>query len=244
MTLTSPTRRTQSPWTESNVIPNTFKNLLDTSMLESDVVTRDASRGKVETVKFEAAQNCGFLWNTNNLGFVSDAKNLVQSVTMITDSVMMQFGARFDIVRDACMTALYASHIVCRGAMSRRISLCINQLVFAELGLLKGVYKPTEMCGYFTEDPGSARQCVQLTHSVPASTFCSCRASRTLGASVSTIRFRLFHSDRHSIRPIHLGSSEAAGCLVSALWVTEGYRVGNRVKAQIPFALTKPGASL
>ncbi|MEQ2202081.1 hypothetical protein XENOCAPTIV_023725, partial [Xenoophorus captivus] len=60
-------------------------------------------------------------------------KNLVQSVTMITDSVMMQFGARFDIVRDACMTALYASHNVCRGAMSRRISLCINQLVFAEV---------------------------------------------------------------------------------------------------------------
>ncbi|KAM7380057.1 hypothetical protein PAMP_003378 [Pampus punctatissimus] len=36
---------------ESNVIPNTFKNLLDTSVLESEVVTRDVSSGKVDTVK-------------------------------------------------------------------------------------------------------------------------------------------------------------------------------------------------
>ncbi|MEQ2157909.1 hypothetical protein GOODEAATRI_006694 [Goodea atripinnis] len=52
---------------------------------------------------------------------------------MIADSETMQFGVRFNIVRDACMTALYASHIVCRGAMSRRVSFCINQLVFAEV---------------------------------------------------------------------------------------------------------------
>ncbi|KAK2812509.1 hypothetical protein Q5P01_000009 [Channa striata] len=44
---------------ESNVIPNTFKNLLDTSVLESDVVSRDANSGKVDTVKYHAVHNCG-----------------------------------------------------------------------------------------------------------------------------------------------------------------------------------------
>ncbi|KAJ8009801.1 hypothetical protein DPEC_G00067980 [Dallia pectoralis] len=58
---------------ESNVIPNTFKNILDTSVLDSDVVTRDMSTGKVDTVKFHAVHNCGFVWNTNTMGFVSDA---------------------------------------------------------------------------------------------------------------------------------------------------------------------------
>ncbi|KAF0029322.1 hypothetical protein F2P81_018427 [Scophthalmus maximus] len=58
---------------ESNVIPNTFKNLLDTSVLESDVVSRDVNTGKVDTVKYHAVHNCGFVWNTNTLGFVSDA---------------------------------------------------------------------------------------------------------------------------------------------------------------------------
>lgn len=57
---------------ESNVIPNTFKNLLDTSILESNVVTRDMSSGKVDTVKYHAVHNCGFVWNTNTMGFVSD----------------------------------------------------------------------------------------------------------------------------------------------------------------------------
>ncbi|KAK5610235.1 hypothetical protein CRENBAI_008722 [Crenichthys baileyi] len=143
-------KNTKSVDRESNMIPNTFKNLLDTSVLESDVVTRDASSGKVETVKFEAEQNCGFLWNTNTLGTnqMQDVikkrrmseiasvclyrQNLVQSAAMIADFDMMQYGARFDIVRDACMTALYASYITCRGVMSRRVLLCINQLVFAE----------------------------------------------------------------------------------------------------------------
>lgn len=161
---------------ESNVIPNTFKNLLDTSVLESDVVTRDASSGKVYTVKYHAVHNCGFVWNTNTMGFVSDAwadrclimesefpecvsrtrstkqiqdtvekckmehiaavclyrQNLIQSATMIAESELMQFGGRFDEARDACVAALYASHIVCEGVISRRVSFCINQLVFAE----------------------------------------------------------------------------------------------------------------
>ncbi|KAK2812863.1 hypothetical protein Q5P01_000940 [Channa striata] len=161
---------------ESNVIPNTFKNLLDTSVLESDVVSRDANSGKVDTVKYHAVHNCGFVWNTNTLGFVSDAwadrcvimesefpthvtrtrsskqlqdtverlkmdrlaaaclyrQNLIQSATMIAESEIMQFGRRFDAARDACVTALYSSHIVCTGAASRRVSFCINQLVFAE----------------------------------------------------------------------------------------------------------------
>lgn len=55
------------------MIPNTFKNLLDTSVLESDVVSRDVNTGKVDTVKYHAVHNCGFVWNTNTLGFVSDA---------------------------------------------------------------------------------------------------------------------------------------------------------------------------
>lgn len=161
---------------ESNVIPNTFKNLLDTSVLESDVVTRDMSSGKVDTVKYHAVHNCGFVWNTNTMGFVSDAwadrclimesefpehvtltrstnqiqdtvvklkmdriaavclyrQNLIQSATMIAESEMMQFSVRFDTSRDACLAALYASHIVCTGVVSRRVSFCINQLVFAE----------------------------------------------------------------------------------------------------------------
>lgn len=57
---------------ESNIIPNTFKNLLDTSVLESHEVTRDSS-GKVDTIKYQAVHNCGFVWNTNKMGFVSDA---------------------------------------------------------------------------------------------------------------------------------------------------------------------------
>ena len=161
---------------ESNVIPNTFKNLLDTSVLVSDVVSRDTNSGKVDTVKYQAVHNCGFVWNTNTMGFVSEAwadrchimesefpervsrtrstkqiqdtvekckmehiaavclyrQNLVQSVTMIAESEIMQFGARFDVARDACVAALYASHIVCTGVVSRRVSLRINHLVFAE----------------------------------------------------------------------------------------------------------------
>lgn len=161
---------------ESNVIPNTFKNLLDTSVLESDVVTRDSSSGKVDTVKYQSVHNCGFVWNTNTLGFVSEAwadrclimesefperltrtrstkqmqdtverksmdhiatkclyrQNLIQSATMIAESEIMQFSVRFDKARDACVAALYASHIVCTGVVSRRVSFCINQLVFAE----------------------------------------------------------------------------------------------------------------
>lgn len=161
---------------ESNVIPNTFKNLLDTSVLESDVVTRDVSSGKVDTVKYQAVHNCGFVWNTNTMGFVSNAwadrclimesefpkcmtrtrstkqiqdtvekfkmeriaavclyrQNLIQSATMIAESEIMQFSPRFDAARDACVAALYASHIVCTGVISRRVSFCINQLVFAE----------------------------------------------------------------------------------------------------------------
>ncbi|KAK2832720.1 hypothetical protein Q5P01_016609 [Channa striata] len=59
-------------------------------------------------------------------------QNLIQSATMIAESEIMQFGRRFDAARDACVTALYSSHIVCTGAASRRVSFCINQLVFAE----------------------------------------------------------------------------------------------------------------
>nr|BBA49170.1 hypothetical protein ORF56-like [Oryzias latipes] len=161
---------------ESSVIPNTFKNLLDTSVLESDVVGKDACSGKVDTVRYHAVHNCGFVWNTNTLGFVSDAwadrcvimesefsahvtrtrsskqlqdtvekrsmdkvaavclyrQNLVQSATMIAESEIMQFDRRFDAARDACVEAMYASHVVCAGALSRRVSFCINQLVFAE----------------------------------------------------------------------------------------------------------------
>lgn len=161
---------------DSNVIPNTFKNLLDTSVLESDVVTRDMNSGKVDTVKYQAVHNCGFVWNSNTMGFVSEAwadrcvimesefpervtrtrstkqiqdtvekysmdriaakclyrQNLIQSATMIAESDIMQFSERFDKARDACVAALYASHIVCTGVVSRRVSFCINQLVFAE----------------------------------------------------------------------------------------------------------------
>lgn len=157
------------------MIPNTFKNLLDTSVLESDVVTRDTSSGRVDTVRYQAVLNCG-VWNTNTMGFVSEAwadrclimesefpehvtrtrsteqiqdtverrkmdiiaaqcmyrQNLIQSATIIAESEIMQFSVRFDKARDACMTALYASHIVCTGVVSRRVSFCINQLVFTE----------------------------------------------------------------------------------------------------------------
>lgn len=58
---------------ESNVIPNTFKSLLDNSVLQSDVVTRDPNNGKVDTVKYQAVHNCGFVWNTNTMGFVNAA---------------------------------------------------------------------------------------------------------------------------------------------------------------------------
>ncbi|KAK2847555.1 hypothetical protein Q5P01_010554 [Channa striata] len=161
---------------ESNVIPDTLENLLDTSVLESDVVSRDANNGNVDTVKYHAVHSCGFVWNTNTLGFVSDAwadrciimesefpthltrtrssnqlqdtverlkidrvaavclyrQNLIQSATMIAKSEIMQFSLRFDAARDTYVTALYSSHIVCTGAASRRVSFCINQLVFAE----------------------------------------------------------------------------------------------------------------
>lgn len=66
-------KNTKSIDRESNVIPNTFKNLLDTSTLESDVVTKDPMTGKIATVKFQAVHNCGFVWNTNTMGFMSDA---------------------------------------------------------------------------------------------------------------------------------------------------------------------------
>ncbi|KAJ8009802.1 hypothetical protein DPEC_G00067990 [Dallia pectoralis] len=59
-------------------------------------------------------------------------QNLIQSATMIAESEITQFGVRFDTARDACVAALYASHIVCTGAISRRVSFCINQVVFAE----------------------------------------------------------------------------------------------------------------
>ncbi|KAK7915611.1 hypothetical protein WMY93_011372 [Mugilogobius chulae] len=161
---------------ESNVIPNTFKNLLDTSMLESEVVTRDPVTGKVNTVKYTTVHNCGFVWNTNTLSFLSEAwkdrcvimetefpnqvtqtrstkqirdtvenkqmefiaavclyrQNLIQSATMIAESEIMQFGKRFDEAREAYVAAFCASHIVCSGRASRRVSFCINQLVFAE----------------------------------------------------------------------------------------------------------------
>lgn len=58
---------------ESNVIPNTFKNLLDHSVLESEVVTRNVATGRSDTVSYQAVHNCGFVWNTNTMGFVSDA---------------------------------------------------------------------------------------------------------------------------------------------------------------------------
>ncbi|KAK7878267.1 hypothetical protein WMY93_031086 [Mugilogobius chulae] len=161
---------------ESNVIPNTFKNILDTSTLESEVVTTEVSSGKAVTVKYKAIHNCGFVWNANTLGFVSEAwadrclimesefqknvyrtlstkqiqdivetekmdriaavclyrQNLVQSATMIADSSLMQFSANFDKARDACIYALHRSHIVCGSSLSRRVSACVNQLVFAE----------------------------------------------------------------------------------------------------------------
>lgn len=148
---------------ESNVIPNTFKNLLDTS-------------GKVDTAKYRAVHNCSFVWNANSMSFVSNAwadrcvimesefpllvtrtcstkqiqdtvetckmdriaavclyrQNQIQSATMIAASDVMQFSVRFDSTRDACVAALYASHIVCTGVISQRVSFCINQLVFAE----------------------------------------------------------------------------------------------------------------
>lgn len=161
---------------ESNVIPNTFKNLLDTSTLESDVVTKDPATGKIATVKYKAVHNCGFVWNTNTMSFMSDAwadrclimesehpkevsttrsttdivnavktrnmdviaalclyrQNLIQSATMIADSDVMQFSVRFDKARDACVAAFYRTHIECAGMVGRRVSSCINQLVFAE----------------------------------------------------------------------------------------------------------------
>lgn len=51
---------------------------------------------------------------------------------MIAESEIMQFSTRFDSARDACVAALYASHIVCTGVLGRRVAFCINQLVFAE----------------------------------------------------------------------------------------------------------------
>ena len=37
------------------------------------MVTRDVVTGRVETVKHESVHNCGFVWNTNTMGFVSEA---------------------------------------------------------------------------------------------------------------------------------------------------------------------------
>ncbi|CAL8238163.1 unnamed protein product [Merluccius merluccius] len=54
-------------------------------------------------------------------------QNLIQSATM-----MAEFSVRFDNARNACVAALYASHIVCTGVTSRKVSFCINQLVYAE----------------------------------------------------------------------------------------------------------------
>lgn len=51
---------------------------------------------------------------------------------MIAESEIMQFVVRFDTSRDACLAALYASHIVCTEVISRRVPFLINQLVFAE----------------------------------------------------------------------------------------------------------------
>lgn len=36
-------------------------------------MTKDAMTGKINTVKYQAVHNCGFVWNTNTMGFVSDA---------------------------------------------------------------------------------------------------------------------------------------------------------------------------
>ena len=58
---------------ESNVIPNVFKNLLDQGMLASDVVMRDPANGSMDTVRINAVNNCGFVWNTNTMDFVSRA---------------------------------------------------------------------------------------------------------------------------------------------------------------------------
>ncbi|KAK5618697.1 hypothetical protein CRENBAI_013491 [Crenichthys baileyi] len=168
-------KNTKSMDRESNVIPNTFKNLLDTS----DVVIRDASSGKGETSEFPQCmkRTC----STNQMQdliekccmneMASDClyrQNLVQSATMIADSETMQFGVRFNIVRDACMTALYVSHIVCRGAMSRRVSFCINQLVFTEVMKLTSEFVFDIWIPLWTEGPDKLHDAAEREQAVSA----------------------------------------------------------------------------
>ena len=59
-------------------------------------------------------------------------QNLIQSAIMMAESEITQFSVRFDNARDACVAALYASHIVCTGVISRKVLFCINQLMYAE----------------------------------------------------------------------------------------------------------------
>ncbi|KAK2810142.1 hypothetical protein Q5P01_000431 [Channa striata] len=67
---TSPTKNIKALDKESNVIPNTLKNLLTRSVLRA-TVSRDANSGKVDTASITPHNRAS--WNTNTLGFVSDA---------------------------------------------------------------------------------------------------------------------------------------------------------------------------
>ena len=65
----------ESTKSKLDIVPVTatlFKKCLDTSVQES-TVTRDVSTGKEDTIKYNnEVHNCGFVWNTNTMGFVSD----------------------------------------------------------------------------------------------------------------------------------------------------------------------------
>ncbi|MEQ2200489.1 hypothetical protein XENOCAPTIV_030177, partial [Xenoophorus captivus] len=169
-------KNTKSMDRESNVIPNTFKNLLDTSVLESDLVMRDASSGKRRVgqplsnhgVRVSIAHETHLLIEKCCMNDCLYRQNIVQSATMIADSETMQFGVRFNIVRDACMTALYASHIVCRGAMSRRVSFCINQLVFAEVMKLTSEFMFDIWIPPWTEGPDKLHDAAKREQAVSA----------------------------------------------------------------------------
>lgn len=54
-------------------MPNTFKHLLDESLLESNSVSLSQATGSHETSKVTSVQNCGIVWTSNSLDHTSPA---------------------------------------------------------------------------------------------------------------------------------------------------------------------------
>ncbi|KAK2836053.1 hypothetical protein Q5P01_016537 [Channa striata] len=120
---------------ESNVIPNTFKNLLDTSVGERrGEQGRKQRKGGHRQVSRRAQlrlrvehQHAGL--RERRVGRSAEPDSVSHDDSRVRDHAVRTEVRR---ARDACVDGLYSSHIVCTGAASRRVSFCINQLVFAE----------------------------------------------------------------------------------------------------------------